>query len=217
MLVKSKIDSRKVFKNFQYKTDYINGISMRVMTQDGVYLGYYNVSDFSMPNGGDITIQRYNNIQNDIEVKKGDIVVCDTDSYKYLIKGGKYKVDNVFRKVSSFGTVSYSVTFEGYSRKLNFNSWKFKKLSVKESRKLTIDQIFNKEENFSVEFTRKFEQVVKKEEFLMSIISKSILDKNRHNLGVIEWGIKISKDELKLSDFDEILDMKLSDILKILD
>jgi hypothetical protein len=92
-------------------------------------------------------------------------------------------------------------------------------LTTQELRDIAINQIFDKEENFSVEFVRKIEQTKNKDKELILALSKSISDKSRHHLGVIDWSVEKSSKNLylKSSDFDHLLDMKLSDILKILD
>jgi hypothetical protein len=225
MIIKAKQDKNKVLKGVQYETDYISYGSMRVMSSDGTYLGYYKKEDFTLPSGAEIKTDRYDVRQSMSSItadqlKVGDIVVCNTNrNYKYLVKGGKYRISEV--EVINKGNrwSSGFVRFEGYKRKLKWSPWNFRKLTTQESRDLAINQIFDKEENFSVEFIRKFEQAHNKEKELFEAISKSAMDKNRHQLSIIEWAVrKTSKHmDLKLDDFDDILDMKLSEILEMID
>jgi len=225
MVIKAKQDKNKVLKGVQYETDYIQYGGMRVMSNDGTYLGYYKKEDFTMPNGSEITIDRYDNRRastNSISIdqlKVGDIVVCNTNrNYKYLVKGGKYRISEVeIIKGNTFK--SGFIRFEGYKRKLTWSPWNFRKLNTQESRDLAISQIFDKEENFSVEFVRKIEQTQNKEKELFEAISKSVLDKNRHQLSIIEWAVRKSSKHMdfNLEDFNDILDMKLSEIIKMID
>jgi hypothetical protein len=86
-------------------------------------------------------------------------------------------------------------------------------------RDLTLSQIFDKEENFSVDFKRKFELKSNKDHLLIQTLAKSINDKNRHDLSVLDWAIKKNGEHLKIKeeDFKDLLDKPLKEILEILD
>jgi len=49
----------------------------------------------------------------------------------------------------------------------------------------------------------------------MEVISKTLLDENRHHLSIIDWTCQKTgeKFRIKPEDFKDLLDMKLSDIL----
>ena len=66
---------------------------------------------------------------------------------------------------------------------------------------------------------RKLDFVVNKELFFMELLSKSILDKNRHDIDIIDWACVQSKKKIDLTreDFDDVLNMSLGDILKLID
>jgi hypothetical protein len=53
----------------------------------------------------------------------------------------------------------------------------------------------------------------------MELLSKSILDKNRHDIDIIDWACVQSKKKIDLTreDFDDVLNMSLGDILKLID
>jgi hypothetical protein len=64
--------------------------------------------------------------------------------------------------------------------------------------------------------TRKFDHVDNKNKALLEILSKSILDPNRHKLDVIDWACIKSDSKLgvKKEDFSEILNLTLKEILE---
>ena len=145
-------------------------------------------------------------------LKANDIVVCNSDKYKYLLKGGKYRV----LEVADANTWTAQIRLEGYSRFIRFNSWSFRKLSLQETREIALSQIFNQPENFSVDFIRKFEKENNKTKILLQALSKSILDPYRHEYGVLDWTIEKTKNQdLKKDDFNEIMNMTLSEVLKL--
>lgn len=145
-------------------------------------------------------------------LKANDIVVCNSDKYKYLLKGGKYRV----LEVADANTWTAQIRLEGYSRFIRFNSWSFRKLSLQETREIALSQIFNQPENFSVDFVRKFEKENNKTKILLQALSKSILDPYRHEYGVLDWTIEKTKNQgLKKDDFNEIMNMTLSEVLKL--
>ena len=145
-------------------------------------------------------------------LKANDIVVCNSDKYKYLLKGGKYRV----LEVADANTWTAQIRLEGYNRQIRFNSWSFRKLSLQETREIALSQIFNQPENFSVDFIRKFEKENNKTKILLQALSKSILDPYRHEYGVLDWTIEKTKNQgLKKDDFNEIMNMPLSEVLKL--
>ena len=89
-------------------------------------------------------------------------------------------------------------------------------MSLQETREIALSQIFNLPENFSVDFIRKFEKENNKTKILLQALSKSILDPYRHEYGVLDWTIEKTKNQdLKKDDFNEIMNMTLSEVLKL--
>jgi hypothetical protein len=182
--------------------------------------GSYLCKNFTDSSGNPLPGIRYTNpnsttVINDrvdaTSLKKNDILVCKSDKYKYLVKGGKYRIENVI----DANTWRARVKFEGYSRYIQFSNWAFRKLSLQESRDLALSQIFNKPENFSVEFVRKFDQETNKTKVLIQSLAKSILDPYRHHYDLIDWTIEKTKYQgFKREDFNEILKMPLSEVLE---
>jgi len=144
-------------------------------------------------------------------LRKNDIIVCNSDRYKYLIKGAKYRIEEV-KEASTWRAL---VKLEGYARWIQFSNWSFRKLSLQESRELALSQIFNQPENFSVEFVRKFDKEVNQTKILVQSLAKSILDPYRHQYDLIDWTIEKTKYQgFKREDFNEILKMSLSEVLE---
>ena len=54
---------------------------------------------------------------------------------------------------------------------------------------------------------------------LIETLAKSILDKNRHELNVIDWGIEKSGGNFKLTqeDFKHLMDKPLKEIIQMFD
>ena len=214
--IKSLVDTRKLIKGGVYKTDYITDYNLSVYTLSGEYVGYYLKCSFTNLNGKEIKHSKYDVRTVSKDPKVGDIVVCNTNrNYKYLVKGGKYRIEEVTK--GYWGATK--VKFQGYKRYLTWSSYNFRKMSTQEQRDVLLDQIFDKEENFSVEFIRKFEQSSSKEKDLIEAISRSIIDKHRHKLNIVDWAVQKSSKHmgLKSEDFNDLLEMKLSDILKLIE
>lgn len=145
-------------------------------------------------------------------LKANDIIVCNSDKYKYLLKGGKYRI----LELLDANTWTAQIRLEGYSRLIKFNNWSFRKLSLQETREIALTGIFNQPENFSVDFVRKFEKENNKTKILLQAISRSILDPYRHEYGILDWTIEKTKNQdLKKEDFSEIMNMTLVEVLKL--
>ncbi len=150
------------------------------------------------------------------DLSVGDILVCRSDSYKSLLEGGYYRIENLIKKSDrSYGNL---VKFEGIKRSLIFSPWRFRKLSAEESREMSLNSLLNNEEPNIIKSVsiRKIDLIKNKEEFLIDILAKSIGDKSRHHLSIVEWACeKIgSKMGIVPADFDCIIDMPLGEILK---
>lgn len=182
--------------------------------------GSYLCKNFSDTSGKPLPNITYTNpslapVSNDrvdvTTLRKNDIIVCKSDRYKYLIKGAKYRIEDV----KDANTWRALVKLEGYARWIQFSNWSFRKLSLQESRDLALSQIFNQPENFSVEFIRKFDKEVNQTKVLIQSLAKSILDPYRHQYDLIDWTIEKTKYQgFKREDFNEILKMSLSEVLE---
>ncbi len=188
-------------------------------------VGYYKISNFVMPDGSDIPRINWDakfvvDRLVPADVKVGDILVCNSDNYKYLRKDGKYKVASVnVKEVVYRFSKYYYIKFEGYTRSIKLSQSNFRKLDVSEARDLNLNEMFGEDIDYSVNIERKLDSVDDKYDFLMRVLSKSIMDKNRHILGVVDWACEQSSKRLSLSndDFDELLKIPLGDIIKLLD
>lgn len=217
MKVRSIKSTRKLIKGHVYETNYFNNTNTGWRKISIESLGNFSCVYFTQVDGNPLPniqynpqnrFQRYTSTKN-TENKIGDIIVCNSDKYKFLVKDGKYRIahiqDDYFR-------------VDGYKRLLKW-SYNFRKLTTQESRDIMLSQILDKEENFSVDYKRKFEKSASQDKILIETICKSILDTYRHKLGVVEWGIDkiMSQYSLKEDDFKEILNKPLSEIIKIVE
>lgn len=232
MIVISKKDNRRLIAGQSYETDFFD--NQAVKSQNGYGhgrisikgIGYYGVENFTKADGSELpqilydTRAKFEIIKAE-DLKKGDIIVCTRDNnYKYLIKDGKYRIEDVsiVEKKNRYSNIPITeglIKLEGYNRWIKWNHWSFRKLTTQESREISLSQILDKEENFSVEYKSKYEQSQNKEKILIETIASSILDPHRHHLSVIDWGVhKVKKNyNITKEDFDSLLDMKFSDIL----
>jgi hypothetical protein len=164
------------------------------------------------------------------DVSKGDIIVCTQDRYKTLVKDGMYRVEEINRKVTPRTSysgailtpyVDYTIKFQGVKRKLKLNGWCFRKLTTAEARELALNQLLFDETTglITTNETRKIDLVQDKNLELLRIVSKSILDPNRHGLKILDWGIQqvSKKTEVKVDDYEDLLEMSLKDILDLIE
>lgn len=227
MRVISLKSNTKLLKGVAYEADSFNNTAtgsrwgqhrIRIQFPSGGY-GSYLCKNFTDTSGNPLPQISYvspNHTPVEIfdatTLKANDIVVCNSDRYKYLVKGGKYRIS----EVADANTWTAQIRLEGYSRFIRFNSWSFRKLSLQETREIALSQIFNQPENFSVDFVRKFEKENNKTKILLQALSKSILDPYRHEYGVLDWTIEKTKNQdLKKDDFNQIMNMPLSEVLKL--
>jgi hypothetical protein len=99
---------------------------------------------------------------------------------------------------------------------LKFNKYSFKPLSVSERRELNLNSVLNNDE-FEVhdmKKNRKIDLMRNKDEELLKIISKSILDPARHHLSILEWGFKLTNLDIVKEDYDHLMNLSLKEILK---
>ncbi len=225
MKVISKKSSKKLLKGAVYTAESFNNTSTgQRWTINRIRIkgfGTYMCRDFTDENGN--TLPQINYVNSEVvsktverfspkDLKRGDIVVCNIDKYKYLLKGGKYRISEIIDS----NNWSALIRLEGYNRQIRFNSWSFRVLNIQEVRDIALSSIFDTPEKFSVEFVRKFEKENNKVKILLDTIAKSIIDPYRHNLDIVDWGIaKTKNQDLKREDFNEILNMSLNDVLKL--
>ena len=231
MKVRSLKSNRKLIKGHIYDTEYFNNDPNNTNTNSRWFLGRiaikdrgnFRCDDFTTTDGQPLPKvyfdERVNSESTKVsDLKKGDIVVCKLEGrYKYLIQGGKYRIEDVrILSTSTWGS-SGDIKLEGYKRWLSWSPWCFRKLSLQESRDLALSQIFDQEQNFSVEFKRKFEQSKTKEKILIETLAKSILDKYRHELDIIDWGIEKNGKTFDMTreDFNGLMDKPLREVLDI--
>jgi len=235
MIVICKKANKRLIKGCRYEVDSIwnNGSSQSWL--DGkiqlVGFGRYSVDNFTDTDGNPIQKINYKR-QNETtrvisfdDVKVGDILVCNTDHYKTMIKDGLYKIEDlkeveherVTWSKQKYKFTEKTIKFEGIKRYLKFSGWYFRKLTPEESREISLNTVLNNEgpDIITTKDIRKIDMAPNKEKLLMDILSKSILDNSRHHLSVVGWGCeKIgTKIGVKESDFEDILNMSLRDIL----
>lgn len=160
-------------------------------------------------------------IQNPENLKEGDIIACRWDS-KYLDSGKKYKISEVrtTEKSYSHSTTKYKETkikIEGFNRWLN--PYRFRLLNQEESRDLSLNEIFDIPEGFSVDRSiRKIDGLdeSKKRKVILGIIFNSILDGYRNNLSIVDWAIQKTgkKWDLNQDDLTPYLNLTLEEIIK---
>jgi len=161
------------------------------------------------------------------DVKKGDILLCETDGYKTFVKDGMYKVEKTITvkgtRINFVGTMlpieKKYIKFVGIKRKIIFNGWNFRKLTVDENRKKSLSEILEGEKYkiiLSGDDVRNIDLVDDKDDILLKILSKSILDKNRHHLSIVDWACEKIGDKLsiKKEDYEPYMNMTFAEILE---
>jgi hypothetical protein len=113
------------------------------------------------------------------------------------------------------------IKLKGVKRKLKFSPWRFRNLTPEEYREISLKSILDGEEPELITTTnlRKIDMVINKEKELIRVLAKSILDVNKHHLSTLDWACLKSGDGMKITteDYKPLLDLKLSEILQILD
>jgi len=236
MIVVCKRPTKRLIKGVRYETGSLwnDGTNQRWLEGKVEILGVgrFSVDNFTDTNGNVLPKTNIILPQVQIEVlkfedlKKGDIVVCKSDSYKTLGKGCMYQIEDL--KSTSYQVTGWNnqphtrteqtIKFVGIPRTLKFSSWRFRKLTPQEAREISLNSVLHGEEPAVVKSKdiRKIELVANKELELMHALSKSIIDPNRHHLSIVDWACQKSSANLGLmsSDYDSILNMSLKDILE---
>jgi hypothetical protein len=239
MIVICKKGSSRLVKGLRYEVIAMNNSptsSANVRIKD---FGAYSVKNFTTIDGNELpkidiplpqSFYNRNSLLKVDEIKKGDLIICTRDNYKTLVQDGMYRIEEITTKstprTSYNGTaltplIETFIKFEGVKRKLKFNGWTFRKLTVAEAREMALGQLLFDEETgvITTNDVRKIDLVKNKNLELIRLVSRSILDPNRHGLKILDWGIQqiSKKTEVKLDDYKELLNMSLKDVLDLIE
>jgi len=237
MVVICKKATIKLVKGVLYKAIALKNIDPTCVGR--VYIdniGWYSVNNFEIDGKPlpkkEIKLEKRDRFSLDFkELSKGDILFCRSDNYKSLMRDKMYKIKELSTTSKQYmsynGTLQTSyenyVRFEGVSRKLMFSSWRFKKVPTDQAREMALEQILydapDKVTRTDFRNLRKIEHIENKDNELMLVLAKSILDGNRHKLSIVEWAVQQlgRKMDLERSDYSHLMNMKLKDILKLID
>lgn len=230
MKVIAKKTSSRVLKDNEYEVLSIWNDGTEAWREGSIKLvnvtGYHQASNFITLDSKELPEIKFDNDVRKYtsydELSVNDILICKSDRYKSMIKGGYYKIEKLTQAIGKYNTTNY-VKLEGVSRKLVFDCYSLDKLPTEIAREMSLNQVLYDEEDkiIRTDFKkqRKLDFVVNKELFFMELLSKSILDPNRHNIDIIDWTCVQSKKKIDLTreDFDDVLKMSLGDILKLID
>lgn len=234
MIVVCKKETKRILKGVRYEVIGMWNSGKNARWVEGKLhiknIGKYSVSNFTDINGNplpktDILLpaQPITSIKFE-DLKVNDILVCNSDSYKCLAKGAMYRIEKL--QVQNLTTHSgyrhqiNHIKFVGINRKLKFSSWRFRKLTKEEMRDMSLKSVFGEETTEVItKKTRKIDLSTNKNLDLIKNLAKSILDENRHHLSVLDWSIKKTGNHLAVNsqDYQEILNMRLEDVLKLID
>ena len=236
MIVICKRPTKRLVKGVRYETGSLYNSGNNARWQEGTVeilgIGRFSVDNFTDINGSplpksDIIVQPTNIEQLTFEqLSKGDILVCTSDNYKTLGKGCMYQIEDLETKSEQrigwnkqpYTHIEKKIKFVGIPRILKFSPWRFRKLSPQEAREISLNSVLHGEEPAIVKSKdiRKIELVANKDAELMSALSKSIIDINRHHLSIIDWACQKSSTNLGITpeDYTTILNMSLKDILE---
>lgn len=236
MIVICKRPTKRLVKGVRYETGSLYNSGTNQRWQEGTVeilgIGRFVVDNFTTTDGNplpktNIIVQPTHLEQLTFEqLTKGDILICTSDGYKTLGKGCMYQIEEL--KVKSeqkmgwnkqpYTHVEKSIKFVGIPRTLKFSPWRFRKLTAQEAREISLNSVLHGQEPVIVKSKdiRKIELVANKELELMSALSKSIIDPNRHHLSITDWACQKSGQNLGITsdDYSALLNMSLKDILE---
>ena len=239
MIVVCKTPTKRLVKGLRYETGSLwnDGSNQNWLegNVDILGIGRFSVNNFTDNDGKPLPkiniilpIQVQETLKFE-DLKKGDILVCKSDNYKTMGKGCMYQIEELKVKSSqrmnwnktTYTHTEHSIKFVGITRSLKFSSWRFRKLTPHEAREISLNSVLHGEEPTIVKSKdiRKIELISNKEFELMSMLSKSIIDPNRHHLSITEWACQKSGANLGITtaDYDTLLNMSLKDILNIIE
>lgn len=235
MIVVCKRPTKKLVKGLRYEVQNLwnDGKNQRWLESKVEIkgIGRYSVDNFtdidgkSLPKINFLTPRPAYKTFSFEELKEGDILVCTSDSYKTLAKDSMYRVSKLITKSTDYrsynGTihqkVDKNIQFEGIKRAIKFSSWRFRKLSSEESREIQLSSILNGEKPPVITSSaRKIDLVTNKEQVLMTLLAKSVLDPNRHHLSILEWAIQKIGNSYSITeeDYKSLLELPLKQVLE---
>lgn len=236
MIVICKKPTKKLIKGVRYESGSLwnDGTNQRWLEGKIEILGAgrFSVDSFTDTNGNplpktNIIVARTFTPELKFEdLTKGDILVCTSDGYKTLGKGCMYQIEDLSltsKTIPGWNGQPYTsrqekVKFVGIPRTMRFSPWRFRKLTSQETREISLNSVLHGKEPSIVKSKdiRKIELVSNKELELMSMLSKSIIDPNRHHLSILDWTCQKSGTNLGITpdDYSDILNMTLKEILE---
>jgi hypothetical protein len=162
------------------------------------------------------------------DLKEGDILVCTSGSYKTLIQNAMYRIEKLIDKTTqvqhsrgNWTKTDQSIKFVGYPRALKFSAWSFRALTAEESREIGLSALLDGKEPpvISKRPKKKIDHMENKDQVLIEVLFKSVIDPNRHALTIPKWACEKTAPKLGLEveDFASIMEMSLKDILDIME
>jgi hypothetical protein len=236
MVIVALKNTTKLVKGARYEVYQLNNST----TTTGSYrrnrvwikgLGAYDVKGFSDTNGNPLpqidikpTFVEIPKLEFE-SLKKGDLIVCNSNGYKTLVPSAKYKITDL--KVDKVEYTAWNgtkgvrnypkVKFEGVNRWFDFSYWKFRGLSTEEIREISLSQVLEGKdpEIIKTDKLRKIDHVKNKDKELILYLSKAIFDSNRNNMDIIGWASKMgSKMGIERKDYDYLLNLPLKEIIE---
>jgi hypothetical protein len=239
MIVVCKRPTKRLVKGVRYEVDGLWNDGSNQRWLEGKIsikgIGRFSVGNFTDENGNGVSkiniVRPFAQIERIVfsELKEGDILVCTSDNYKTLLKGGMYRIEkliSIHTQRTNWNGSAYThneehIKFEGVTRRLKFNTWTFRNLNSEEVREISLNVLLNDEEApvIKSQNIKKIDLMSNKDTVLMEILAKSIIDPNRHHLSITEWGCEKIAPKLSLvvSDFEHLLSIPLIEILKLLE
>lgn len=215
MILVAKKSTKRIIKGLRYEAESIHN---NQPNQTGsVYIkdtGWFSVNTFTDTDGNPVPKVHTNGhvvtMLEASELNVGDKLICTNDSFRLFDKGGSYEIERIDIITGQYGNRT-KIKFKDIKRTIYFNPWSFRKMTVAELRATALNTFFNEEEEVVPE-------VVNKEKMLMELLARSLLDRNRHHLSIVDWGItQLSNKKIEKNDYDNLLEMQLKDILTILE
>lgn len=227
MIVICKRETKRLIKGVRYEVQNLwNGGNNQRWIEGKVEIkgiGRFVVSNFTDINGKELPKINIISKNNDRlperikfeDIKKGDLLICISDSYKTMIKGGMYKVEEKISEKTEYNWSNNYLKFKGIKRKLKFSTWNFRKLTKEEIREISLNSVLKGENPNIIETTdlRKIDMVENKDLELMKNLCLSILDRNRHHLSILDWACSKNLMGIESKDYEPLLKLTLQEIL----
>lgn len=240
-----KGNSKRLIKNHKYTIQRLyndgsnrNWLEGKLEIED---LGIFKINTFTDINGNVLPKINYYRKLKEIkkiieftDLKKGDLLICKVKDLKSLIYDRIYVIDELYSEHKDYTSTLFGqqsaivrrikndyVSFKGINRKIKYSSWKFEKVKSDIQRQMSLLSILDNQEADIITSipSRKIDVSLNKEKDLMELVAKSILDKSRHHLSIIEWVYKqIGKNmNLNEQDYEVLLNMKMKDVLNVIE